>query len=258
MAIARYRLAHVAQHQAGCAIIRLFRPKSLAQNPIRQRPMTYFHLKLIAAICMVIDHVGHVFYPGDTLFRIIGRLSFPLFAWLLTQGEHKTHNIRAYFRRLAIFAVISQPFYSWLFEESQLNVLVTLGVGLAALRIGKEFPAQKYLIWMAGLVVAGLIPMDGGAYGLGVILLMSTWQPLEWRSPESVESVWATGRWWALWIGLHLFYSYSTGILIQRWAMFAPLFLYALNYRRGPKARWFYGFYPGHLAALLLIKLNGL
>jgi hypothetical protein len=212
--------------------------------------MTYFHLKLLAAICMVIDHVGYVFYPGDELFRMIGRLSFPLFAWLLTQGEQKTQNIRAYFRRLAIFAVISQPFYSWLFEVTQLNILVTLGVGLATLRFGKRFPAQKYLIWGAGILVAGLIPMDAGAYGLGVILLMA-----QWRSPQSV---WAELRWWGLWVGLHLFDWSITGIAIQFWAIPAPLFLYALNYRRGPKARWFYFFYPGHLAALLLIKLDWL
>ncbi len=212
--------------------------------------MTYFHLKLIAAICMVIDHIGYVFYPGDDRFRIIGRLSFPLFAWLLTQGEQKTQNIWIYSRRLAIFAVISQPFYSWLFKTQQLNVLVTLGVGLATLRLGKRFPAQKYLVWAAGIIVAGLIPMDASAYGLCVILLMA-----QWRSPQATQSLWATLRWWGLWIGLHLFDFYITGITIQLWAILAPLLLYALNYRRGPKARWFYGFYPGHLAVLLVIKL---
>ena len=36
-------------------------------------------LKLIAIICMVIDHVGTVFFPGDPVFRWVGRLAFPIF-----------------------------------------------------------------------------------------------------------------------------------------------------------------------------------
>lgn len=203
---------------------------------------------------MVIDHVGYVFYPGESSFRIIGRLSFPLFAWLLTQGEQKTQNIRAYFGRLALAAVISQPFYSWLFEVSQLNVLVTLGVGLAMLHLGKRFPSQRYLIWAAGLIVTFFISMDAGTYGLCVILLMAQWPGWDGRSPQTLKS---TVEWWALWIGLHLFNQLMSGITLQLWAIPTPLLLYALNYQRGPKARWFYGFYPGHLAALLVIKLVG-
>ncbi len=158
--------------------------------------MTYFHLKLFAALCMVIDHIGYVFYPGDALFRVIGRLSFPLFAWLLTQGESKTQNVTAYFKRLFIFALISQPFYAWLFDVSQLNVLVTLAVGLGTIRCARYAPTQRYLIWAAGIFVASVIPMDAGGYGLCVILLMAGW-----RSPTTVFN--AT-RWWLAWIGLHI------------------------------------------------------
>jgi len=215
--------------------------------------MTYFHLKLLAAICMVIDHVGVVFYPGDEWFRMIGRLSFPLFAWLLTQGERKTHNIKAYLGRLAVFAVISQPFYGWLFEVHQLNVLVTLGLGLIVIRGAKQFPGQRYLIWAAGILITGLIPMDGGVYGLGVILLMAAW-----RSPSSKAELfqWRTLRWWGLWVGLHVLDYTITRQAIQLWALPTPLLLYGLREQRGPKARWFYGFYPGHLVTLLALKVG--
>ena len=210
--------------------------------------MTYFHLKLIAAICMVIDHVGYVFYPEDNLFRIIGRLSFPIFAWLLTQGERNTKNVNAYLTRLAIFALISQPFYWWLFDVYQLNVLVTLSLGLVTIRLAKQVPLQRYLIWAIGILVSGIIPMDGGTYGLCVILLMA-----EWRSPiEGADTI----RWWMLWIGLHIFDQLFVGSVLQLWAIPVPLLIYFLNKQRGPKARWFYGFYPGHLAALLAIKLQ--
>ncbi|MEB3209719.1 MAG: TraX family protein [Leptolyngbyaceae bacterium] len=209
--------------------------------------MTSFQLKLFAAICMVIDHVGVVFYPEETLFRIIGRLSFPLFAWLLTQGEKKTQNIRAYFTRLVIGALISQPFYTLLFEIGQLNILVTLVVGLVVIRLAKRFPSERYLIWLIGLVITAFVPMDAGAYGLCVIFLMAEF-PLESSSNHL--------RWWMLWIGLHILDFLFLHQAVQIWAIASPIpiYLHAMNQRRGPKARWFYGFYPGHLAVLLFIK----
>jgi hypothetical protein len=208
--------------------------------------MTSFHLKLIAAICMVIDHIGAVFYPEDMLFRVIGRLSFPLFAWLLAQGERKTQNVWAYAKRLAIGALISQPFYTWLFEVRQLNVLVTLLLGLAVIRLSKRFASERYLIWILGLIVTALVPMDAGAYGLCVILLMSEF------SPHHREG---QGRWWLLWVGLHLLDFVALQQSVQLWAIAAPLCIYGLSHKRGPKARWFYVFYPGHIVGLLLIKV---
>ena len=70
-------------------------------------------LKLIAILCMVVDHVGTVFFPGYSAFRWVGRLAFPIFCYCLTVGLMYTHDIRRYLGRLAIFAVISQPFYDW-------------------------------------------------------------------------------------------------------------------------------------------------
>ncbi|MEM7769737.1 MAG: TraX family protein [Cyanobacteria bacterium P01_A01_bin.37] len=209
--------------------------------------MTYFHLKFFAAICMVIDHIGFVFYPEESLFRIIGRLSFPVFAWLLAQGERKTHNIYAYIRRLAIAALISQPFYSWLFEIRQLNILITLMLGLVVIRLARQFPTERYLLWAAGIFISALIPMDAGTYGLCVILMMAEFPTQKFSD---------VFRWWGLWISIHILDVVLLRQMLQLWALPAPLLIYGLGQQRGPKARWFYGFYPGHLAGLLLIKLQ--
>ena len=63
--------------------------------------LTNYHLKLLAAATMVIDHVGVVFYPDNDWLRIVGRISFPLFVWLLVQGETHTRNVWQYGLRLA-------------------------------------------------------------------------------------------------------------------------------------------------------------
>ncbi|MEG2295239.1 MAG: TraX family protein, partial [Oscillospiraceae bacterium] len=54
--------------------------------------MTSFHLKLIAIITMFIDHIGAVLFPYHGSFRLIGRISFVLFAFLLVQGFIHTSN----------------------------------------------------------------------------------------------------------------------------------------------------------------------
>ena len=69
-------------------------------------------LKWIAIITMTVDHIGAVLYPELDVLRYVGRLSFPLFAYLLVMGIENTRNVRNYFTRLFVFAIISQvPFF---------------------------------------------------------------------------------------------------------------------------------------------------
>ncbi|MGF1535169.1 MAG: TraX family protein, partial [Elainellaceae cyanobacterium] len=111
-------------------------------------------------------------------------------------------------------------------------------------------------------LVATAISMDGGGYGVVIVLLMA--HPL-------------TLRWWAVWIVMHGLLAASEQIrLMQLWAIPAPLLVllvaganraaskeYPLSKHAAgdrpskprPKARWFYWFYPGHLLALWLIRL---
>jgi hypothetical protein len=79
--------------------------------------MSSYHLKLIAIITMLIDHTGAVFISSWSnpqlylLFRGIGRLSFPIFVFLIVEGFHHTRNVKKYLLRLGIFAFISElPF----------------------------------------------------------------------------------------------------------------------------------------------------
>ena len=59
-------------------------------NPIGL--LSNFQLKMIAIITMTIDHIGLVFFPGVAAFRIIGRLAFPIFAFLIAEGCSHTKN----------------------------------------------------------------------------------------------------------------------------------------------------------------------
>lgn len=226
-------------------------PRRLNQNAV----------KWLAAGLMVVDHIGVVFFPQTLLLRYLGRLSFPLFSWLLGQGEQHTRNVYRYGLRLLAFGLLSQPIYSALFNAYQLNVLFTLLVGLITLRLGRLFPQIHYLIWPLGVLVAALIPMDGSGYGVAIMLLLA--QPI-------------TVRWWVAWVALHGLLAASGGVLpMQLWAIPAPLIVMVASSAGqsvppakthpeklepeppkpgGFRARWFYWFYPGHLLMLWLFR----
>ncbi|MDF2673199.1 MAG: conjugal transfer protein TraX, partial [Clostridiales bacterium] len=80
-------------------------------------------LKILAMVTMFIDHVGYMFFPGQMLYRTIGRLAFPIFAYQIAIGYSKTSNLKKYVERLFIFALITQIPYSFFNSELSFNPL---------------------------------------------------------------------------------------------------------------------------------------
>lgn len=77
-------------------------------------------LKLIALITMLIDHIGYMFFEEIRLFRTIGRIAFPIFAYQLAMGFKHTSSRVRYCGRLAIFSVIS--YLPYIFFDPQLEM----------------------------------------------------------------------------------------------------------------------------------------
>ncbi len=69
------------------------------------------HLKLIACLSMLIDHIGYVLFPDVQLFRIIGRIAMPIFAFFIGEGCLHTRDRKKYFLRLFVLALICQAVY---------------------------------------------------------------------------------------------------------------------------------------------------
>ena len=74
--------------------------------------LSAFDLKLIAIIAMTVDHIGWMFVPTATaagqMMHLIGRITLPVMCFFLTEGYHRTHNLRRYAARLAVFSCIAQ------------------------------------------------------------------------------------------------------------------------------------------------------
>ena len=93
--------------------------------------MSSFVLKILAIFFMVIDHVGYVLFPNIIALRIIGRLSFPLFAYQMAVGFSHTRNEKKHIVKLLLFAIICQFPYSYMIgDNSVLNILFTFVIAL--------------------------------------------------------------------------------------------------------------------------------
>ena len=103
--------------------------------------MTAFRLKIIAIITMLIDHVSAVFPLTFPLwFRYIGRIAFPVFAYMIAQGSRHTNNIWKYLLRLGIFALVSEIPFDLAFRDEisfirDTNIFYTLFLGTACIAV---------------------------------------------------------------------------------------------------------------------------
>lgn len=205
-------------------------------------------LKWIAMITMTIDHVGASLYPEHIVLRIIGRLSFPIFCYLIILGVESTRNVRNYFIRLFIFALISQvPFYLALGYEpfEQLNIFFTLSFGvllfLNPLLILVSIPASEFLHF------------DYGVYGIALIASMRVFRE-------------NTKRGILLIILLNALFFLISDIQILSLFALPIIFLHKNGFLKIEKdvndrltysllrKYFFYAYYPLHLSALYLIK----
>ena len=128
--------------------------------------MSAFTLKIIAVITMFIDHIGYIVYNGKIPYlNFIGRLSFPIFAFQISEGYIHTKNLKKYFFRLFLFAIISQfPFMlfdSLFIDEFYLNVFFTLLLGLLSI-----FIYDKLNNKLIGIIISVLIRFSCSVFSL--------------------------------------------------------------------------------------------
>ncbi len=223
-----------------------------------------FHLKLIAACTMFIDHMGHTLFPTVLWLRCIGRLAFPIFCFLIAEGCVYTRDRRKYALRLLAFALLSEvPFdlmvggTVW-YPYSQ-NVLWTLLAGALicwcvdwALR--KKTPAAFLLTGAAVAAAFCLLELAGTDYGGWGALLVALFYGVR-RAPCGTAA-----KRTAQAVGLAAFsIGIMGGVSIELWSLAALLPLWLYNGRRGysnPVVQYgFYAFYPVHILILSLIAL---
>ena len=99
--------------------------------------MSVFVIKLLALVTMVIDHTAFYLYSSSLIgsglyiaMRTVGRIAFPLYAFLLVNGFERTSDRRKYLSRLVLFAAVSQLPYTVVFSRENYSLSAISGVTL--------------------------------------------------------------------------------------------------------------------------------
>jgi hypothetical protein len=206
-----------------------------------------------------------MFFSQELAFQLLGRIAFPIFAWLIANGYWCTRNVNKYLGRLFVFALLSQiPFTlalqgfstNLLDYLTTLNVLFTLLLGLAGI-VCYEHIAHKWLGLCTVLVfalLASLLRTDYGGVGVLSIFFFHIFRT-QYGKIMVVQLI--------LFLLLYSFIFFTwfdpvALLLIIFFMLFTTMpFLLLMHYngQSGPKARYFfYIFYPGHLLVLYSIQ----
>jgi len=194
---------------------------------------------------MLIDHIGAVFFPKALWLRIIGRISFPLFAWGIAMGYIRTSNWKRYAARLLVTGLITQIPYTLLFENEYLNVCFTLLAGLLALKVLEARANWIRLLGLAGIMLAvHILKFEYGIYGLFTILIFHYC-----RNNKKLPLYQGI-----LTVGGIIVYRLHEIQLFSVVSSFLLTWLQKYDFRLNRLLQ--YGFYPVHIVLLLLVKIS--
>ncbi len=250
--------------------------------------MSALLLRIVACVAMLIDHIGLTWNISE--LRIIGRIAFPIFAFLLVNGYRHTRNLNKYILRLGIFALLSEiPFDLFLshkpFNFGNQNIFFTLFLGLVMISLVDILKKKCVLLTPIPVAVfcfaAMVIDCDYGYLGILTVLafhlfygndaknrtlllfaiaIISSWQAVSYNTAELIIN--QTGfdlR--DIRVLKPFFFPHPAYTQIYRIFALVPIFLYNGKKGKTPKSKTaakilqygFYAFYPVHMLTIYII-----
>ena len=230
-------------------------------------------LHILAMAFMLMDHLWATLLPAQEWLTCVGRIAFPIFAFMAVEGYFHTHNLKKYLLRMLIFAVISEvPFDlmyggTWFYPVHQ-NVIWTLMMGLVGIHLMETVRKKKstfvYILVSAIVVILGgllgtLSMVD--YYGIGVLTVF-------------IFYFFRGRKWWCLlgqmlalyWVNVELLgglmypirlFGMEFELCQQGLALLAllPIWLYRgrQGYHSKPFQYFCYAFYPMHMLVIVLV-----
>ena len=227
--------------------------------------MSSFALHIIAMIFMLCDHMWATILDYEWL-TCIGRIAFPIFAFLITEGYIHTSNINKYIKRMMIFAIITEIPFNLMVSASPIypfhqNVLWTFVISLLTLKylnfdnVKNSF--KSILIILLAIIIATVTMCD--YFGAGVMMVVGFYI---FRKSKFLQLL------MMIYVNMILIQGYSYPIDIagytyyfpqQGFAVLSLIFIWLYNGKQGYHAKWFkifcYAFYPLHMLILYLLTI---
>ena len=232
--------------------------------------MSSFILHLIAFTTMFLDHMWHTNIVHADIFNYIGRLAFPIFAFMIVEGFFHTSNRKKYMIRMLIFALISEiPFnlmvYRTIFAPAYQNVLWTFLISMMLMylneKLDKKDNAFKTSIIMFGTMIVGgilgiLFSSDYGAGGVLTVLTFYYFREKKWSNYLIQLAIMIVINLEMLGSSRYIMFD-SFAIPGQIFAILSLVFIWLYNGKQGPYNKVikniYWLFYPVHMCLLVAI-----
>lgn len=229
-------------------------------------------LHILAMFFMFCDHLWGTILPWEWL-TCVGRLAFPIFAFMIVEGYYHTHNLRRYILRLLILAILSEIPFNLLyvgtfFYPFHQNVIWTFLIGLLLICLieRSKKSGRKWIVCLvsfAAIVIgflAGFVVISD-YYGTGVLTVL-------------VFYFFRGRKWWnflgqliCLYVinfemlgGLYypiVLFGHEFELLRQGLAILALIPIWLYRGRQGYHTKAFqyfcYAFYPVHMLLIVLV-----
>ena len=241
----------------------------------RIKGLNALQLKALAMVCMVCSHMSGTIFWGMHWLDCIGRLAFPIFAFLLAEGFLHTRNVKKYLLRLFLFAVVSElPFNlmseGGLFYPFHQNVLFTFCIALLMMAWTEKARGTSTLRFVLRAVLAVIVGYLLGFitfvdyFGYGILMVLTFYLFHEYKYGWAAELVIMAYVNWGLIGGLvfpAMIIGHEINIPQQGFAVLALVPIWLYNGKQGPAGRKIqyacYCFYPVHMLLLwLLLQLQ--
>lgn len=230
-------------------------------------------LKIIAALSMLIDHIGVVLLPDVVILRIIGRIAFPIYAFMIAEGCANTKNKLRYFLTVFTLGVGCQSVYYLYDGDTYMGILITFSLSILviyAMQYLKEtvLAPEKFcrkqfaalLIFLSAIASVYFLnqyfEIDYGFWGCMTPVFTSVFRKTHSNSSPYLERF-DTLPIHVFMLGIGLVMVACVSGRIQPYSLLAIPFLMLYSGKRGKKKMkaFFYIFYPAHLFALECVSI---
>ena len=233
-------------------------------------------LKFIACASMLIDHMGVILFPEYDIFRILGRIAFPIFAFMIAEGCRYTRNKLKHFLMIFGLGILCQIVYivsDYRSGISYMNILITFSFSIGTIYALQLLKAQMFskkvkalpIIGAALLLVGAVvstyvfnvfIELDYGFTGAMLPVIASAFM-FDPRSEHKARKYLDKNIFHVLClaVGLVLLFIESQNP-VKHYALIAliPLLFYSGKRGKLNTKYFFYIFYPLHLGVLYIIS----
>ena len=231
-------------------------------------------LHIFAMFCMLFDHMWITIVHGNDWLNCIGRLAFPIFAFMIVEGYKHTSDLKKYMGRMFVFALISEIPFNLVVSGSVIypfhqNVLWTFLIGILCISL-LEKSKKTGNLWIqtltgisviAAAYLIGIISMvDYNAAGVLTVLVFYFFNGDAWyhRLGQFVGLYYINFELLGGIYDVYKLFGYTFEFSRQGFALLALIPIWLYNGKRGTCSKFFqyfnYVFYPLHLLILCLLS----